>query len=405
MGKDVAAIRKEFQGRLSQIARELGRELYPEGLPRGTKFSELEDIAGALGDEMARQLIEIHVQGQADGWPEEELGECPLCGGPARKAPDQPRVRDHHAGGGRLEATRRELPPLSAGFFSLRTKRWALMHGLQPPRAAENRPCRGQQSFLSTGLTRSGRTGRPEGRTQARRAAGQPDRPGADRPARRRRGGTYDPSPDGERRRREPECPCPAVAMVSVDGGRLQVRTPPPSHASEPLPESSEPLPESSEPLPESSEPARKGHGRESKVAVLETYQSDVHEADPDPDVPRCFLDLKRTNEMVRGLGHALPTGLEFAVEKPSRETGRGDGRREQCRQSRPGRPERLVRSVLASRVCATNLARWSIRRPGSATSSGPAAGSSWGTDCQSTGRSSVGILVHSRRFSTSCMV
>ena len=28
----------------------------------------------------------------ADDWPEDELGECPICGGAARKAPDEPRV-------------------------------------------------------------------------------------------------------------------------------------------------------------------------------------------------------------------------------------------------------------------------------------------------------------------------
>jgi hypothetical protein len=92
MGKDAAEIRRGFHTRLNEIARELTRKLYPQGLPRGTKFSELEAVAGALGDEMARQLIEINVQEQADDWPEEELGECPACGGPARKAPDQPRV-------------------------------------------------------------------------------------------------------------------------------------------------------------------------------------------------------------------------------------------------------------------------------------------------------------------------
>ena len=91
-GKDAAEICREFHTRLNQIARELSGILYPHGLPRGTKFSELEAVAGALGDEMARQLIEINVQEQADDWPEEELGECPACGGPARKAPDQPRV-------------------------------------------------------------------------------------------------------------------------------------------------------------------------------------------------------------------------------------------------------------------------------------------------------------------------
>jgi hypothetical protein len=125
----------------------------------------------------------------------------------------------------------------------------------------------------------------------------------------------------------DPNRPAPAVAMVSVDGGRMQIRSGP-------------------------SQPKQEGHWRESKVAVLETYQSAVHQADPDPDVPRCFLDLKRTKEMIRGLGHALPVGLEFESES-------GTGKRDEPvqkgrgRKPRPGRPNRLVRSVLASRRCA----------------------------------------------------
>jgi hypothetical protein len=124
-----------------------------------------------------------------------------------------------------------------------------------------------------------------------------------------------------------PTRPCPSVAMVSVDGGRLQMR-------------------------PEPSESKRTSHWRESKVSVLETYQSEVHQADPDPHVPRCFLDLKRTVAMVRGLGHALPVGLEFEDEDKTQERGQsaGEGR---GRAARPGRPKRLVRSVLASRGCA----------------------------------------------------
>jgi hypothetical protein len=119
----------------------------------------------------------------------------------------------------------------------------------------------------------------------------------------------------------------PSVAMVSVDGGRLQIRSDP-------------------------SEPKQDGHWRESKVSVLETYQSDVHEVDPDPDVPRCFLDLKRTKEMVRGLGHPLPVGLEFEGECQTRK--QEEATEKGCsRKPRPGRPKRLVRSVLASRKCA----------------------------------------------------
>ncbi len=123
-----------------------------------------------------------------------------------------------------------------------------------------------------------------------------------------------------------PQRSCPQVAMASIDGGRIQVR----SDRSKPKPDS---------------------HWRESKVAVLEIYQSDVHEVDPDPHVPRCFLDLKRTKEMVRGLGHAVPVGLEFegekATSKPGAAAENGDDQA-----SRPGRPKRLVRSILASRKC-----------------------------------------------------
>ena len=92
MGKDADAVRDELRPRLGQMAREIGREVYPHGLPRETKFSELETLAGVLGDEIARQIIETHVRGQAEDWPEDELGECPTCGGAARKAPDEPRV-------------------------------------------------------------------------------------------------------------------------------------------------------------------------------------------------------------------------------------------------------------------------------------------------------------------------
>lgn len=128
----------------------------------------------------------------------------------------------------------------------------------------------------------------------------------------------------------DPKRPCPQVAMVSVDGGRIQIRSAPPEPEPEPLAQS-------------------EGHWRESKVAVLETYQSEVHPTDPDPDVPGCFLDLKRTKDMVRGLGHDMPVGLEFEEEKKSREPDQTPRKR----QSRPGRPKRLVRSVLASRKCA----------------------------------------------------
>jgi hypothetical protein len=142
----------------------------------------------------------------------------------------------------------------------------------------------------------------------------------------------------------DPERPGPVVAMVSVDGGRIQVRSEP-----------------GAEPEPEAE---RTGHWRESKVAVLETYHHEVHPDDPDPDVPRCFLDLKQTAEVVRGLGHALPVGLVFEGE-PRAQASRPEPdptppgeapSTADSRVARPGRPERLVRSVLASRACSDDF-------------------------------------------------
>ena len=92
MGKDAGTVVDEMRIRLGQMARELGREVYPEGLPRDTKFSELEALAGSLGDEIARQLIETQVRGQAEEWSEQEIETCPECGGRATRAPDENRV-------------------------------------------------------------------------------------------------------------------------------------------------------------------------------------------------------------------------------------------------------------------------------------------------------------------------
>jgi len=124
----------------------------------------------------------------------------------------------------------------------------------------------------------------------------------------------------------DPHRPSPAVAMVSVDGGRLQVR---PSSAGEAA--------------------RRSSHWRESKTAVLETYLGETHAADPDPDVPRCFLNLKRTAKMVRGMGHTLPAGMEILEQ--GNDSFAVASRRGLSRKRRPGRPKRLVRSILASRA------------------------------------------------------
>jgi hypothetical protein len=183
MGKDAAAIRNESHPRLGPIARQLGRAVDPDGLPRGTRSSELEAIAGALGDEGARQLIEIPIRGQADDWPEDELGECPGCGGPAPKAPDPPRVLTTTRGDGAGKQRVGDGPRCRRAFVPSGPVARHGSLGLQPAGAATDRPFGGQQRFRSAGLPRSGGAVRPESRTQAGRAPGPTDRPRANRPA------------------------------------------------------------------------------------------------------------------------------------------------------------------------------------------------------------------------------
>jgi hypothetical protein len=122
----------------------------------------------------------------------------------------------------------------------------------------------------------------------------------------------------------DPGKPSPPVAAVSIDGGRIQIRHEAGAAALE------------------------TSHWRESKVATLVTYASAVSDVDPDPDVPRCFLDLNGTLKLVRGMGHAA-VGVDVSALVAAESTAAA----QPDQPSRPGRPEPLVRTVLASRVSA----------------------------------------------------
>ena len=111
-------------------------------------------------------------------------------------------------------------------------------------------------------------------------------------------------------------------------------------------------------------------------------------ESDPDPDVRRFFLELKRTAEMIRGMGHPLPAGLDLPAEARRRRDAPGERRGRTPRKQRPGRPKRLVRSVLASPCGARTSARSCTRRPGAELLRLATRGSSWSTGRPSTGRS-----------------
>ena len=113
-----------------------------------------------------------------------------------------------------------------------------------------------------------------------------------------------------------PVAQVPAVAVVEMDGGRLQIR----------------------ERKPSPNEEKHSSHWREMKVGCLLTVASKVHAEDPCPILPPIFLHRKRMRDIVREIkGFSIPEDEESCHEKAASEP-------------RAGRPEVLVRSVVATR-------------------------------------------------------
>lgn len=127
----------------------------------------------------------------------------------------------------------------------------------------------------------------------------------------------YEALPIPERRKAPADRPTPAVACVQMDGGRAQVF--------------------------DRAEPQRNEDNtfwREVKVGCLWSMTSQVSVEDPCPQLPASFVDPERMQRMVREIkGFSGPDG---SANEEQTEEGRLD--------ERPGRPQPLARSVVATR-------------------------------------------------------
>ena len=111
----------------------------------------------------------------------------------------------------------------------------------------------------------------------------------------------------------------PAVAVVEMDGGRIQIRERKPAAEQE-------------------KKTDRSGHWRETKVGCLLTVASTVSAADPCPTLPQIFVHPRRMRKMVR----QIKGFCAAEEEEPAHD--------EAAAEPRQGRPEVLVRSVVATR-------------------------------------------------------
>ena len=117
----------------------------------------------------------------------------------------------------------------------------------------------------------------------------------------------------------------PELAVVMVDGGRLQILERGAATAQSPgdRPTASGPLaPAVASPEPDwEEEPAPpKGHWREDKVGLLLSMQSEAQAADPCPDIPASFLDVVRIPELARQLKKSRAGG-DAALDTDESET------------------------------------------------------------------------------------
>ncbi|HEX5443467.1 MAG TPA: hypothetical protein VFW87_06550 [Pirellulales bacterium] len=129
--------------------------------------------------------------------------------------------------------------------------------------------------------------------------------------------------------RQSPTGQTPQLACVQMDGGRLQQRERiPSSTASEALA------------AEDADAPQKDGFWKEYKAGLLMSMQSDVHAADPCPMLPATFADPGKMREMSREI-------KGFTTESPL--SLQADEGRERESERRAGRPEVLVKSVVAT--------------------------------------------------------
>lgn len=117
----------------------------------------------------------------------------------------------------------------------------------------------------------------------------------------------------------------PALAVVEVDGGRLQIRgegVGPGAHHSS---------------------------WREDKVSLLATAARKTYDADPEPELPACFRDQPYVEKLVRGIGGVGPLGAPEPLPEAPPDTPCPTAS-EPAAPARPKRaPELLVRTYVAS--------------------------------------------------------
>jgi hypothetical protein len=115
---DPKVAKAELENLLQGVAKQLIDRVYgPEGMPWGTKFVELEELAVQLGQAVSESMIDQALTRQAAAVPV-EADSCSACGTPlAPTGGTEPRAVATQTGTARWEEPKRSCPKCRAAFF------------------------------------------------------------------------------------------------------------------------------------------------------------------------------------------------------------------------------------------------------------------------------------------------
>jgi hypothetical protein len=110
-----------YQAYLAGVAKNLAMKLYgPEGMPWGTTFEELEELAVQLGQAVSRELLNQVLRTQATGSVPATRDQCPSCHqppDPGDPGEPEPRIVTTRAGDAEWTEPHRFCPRCRRSFF------------------------------------------------------------------------------------------------------------------------------------------------------------------------------------------------------------------------------------------------------------------------------------------------
>jgi hypothetical protein len=120
MARSAAAKKKldELRNYVDGVAKKLADDVYgPQGLPWGTRLSELEDMAVTLREAIGAKMMEIVLERQAAADPPTDYQNCPGCRREPRPNDAEPRSLDTDGGKIAWNEPHQYCPKCRRSFF------------------------------------------------------------------------------------------------------------------------------------------------------------------------------------------------------------------------------------------------------------------------------------------------